>query len=174
MLFSLLVLYIIVRLIIEHPREWLASLADYTFLRNHRIESFIFFPILYNVPHDFENNGKTMLMETNQSLFSWKVSQPTPYTQKKSAWSCRVLPGTPRSHYSSWKRVFDFNKRNKLICDSTGRSEILNSTRCSDYGKMHSAVTRAISLPFSSQFVKFIPNFTPSGAITYSYIIACV
>ena len=33
--------------------------------------------------------------------------------------------------------------------------------------KLHSAETRAISLPFSLQLVKFIPNFTLSRAITY-------
>ena len=33
--------------------------------------------------------------------------------------------------------------------------------------KLHSAETRAISLPFSLQLVKCIPNFTLSRAITY-------
>ena len=34
--------------------------------------------------------------------------------------------------------------------------------------KQHSVVPRAISLPFSLQLMKFIPNFTLSRAITYS------
>ena len=32
--------------------------------------------------HDVENNRKTILVEMNQSLLSWEVSQPPPYTQK--------------------------------------------------------------------------------------------
>ena len=37
---------------------------------------------LQRTSHDFENNRKTMLTETNQSLLSWEVSQPPPCEQK--------------------------------------------------------------------------------------------
>ena len=37
---------------------------------------------LQRTSHDFENNRKTMPMETNQSLLGWEVSQPLPYAQK--------------------------------------------------------------------------------------------
>ena len=47
----------------------------------------------------------------------------------------------------------------------------INFTRCSENGsKLHSASPRAILLPFSLQLMKFIPNFTPSHAITYTNI----
>ena len=36
---------------------------------------------LQHTSHDFKNNRKTMLTETNQSLLSWEVSQPPPYAQ---------------------------------------------------------------------------------------------
>ena len=55
--------------------------------------------------HDVENNRKTILVEMNQSLLSWEVSQPPPYTQKMSARCRRDLPGAARSHYLLWKRV---------------------------------------------------------------------
>ena len=34
--------------------------------------------------HDLENSRKMMLMEMNQSLLSWEVSQPPPYAHKRS------------------------------------------------------------------------------------------
>ena len=37
---------------------------------------------LQHTSHDVDNNRKTMLMERNQSLLSWEVSQPPPYAQK--------------------------------------------------------------------------------------------
>ena len=39
----------------------------------------------------FENNRKMLPMEKNQSLLNWKVSQPPPYAQQKSARSCSQL-----------------------------------------------------------------------------------
>ena len=62
--------------------------------RNHRndrtgFRKLCFFSYsLQRTSHDFENNRKTMLMETNKSLLGWEVSQPPPYAQKKSA-RCR-------------------------------------------------------------------------------------
>ena len=44
----------------------------------------------------------------------------------------------------------------------------INSTRCSDDGKIAFLLCLANSLPFSLKLVKFIPNFTPSRAITYT------
>ena len=37
---------------------------------------------LQHTSHDFENNRKMMLTETNQSLLTWEVSQPPLYAQK--------------------------------------------------------------------------------------------
>ena len=37
-------------------------------------------------------------------------------------------------------------------------------------GKQHSASPHAILLPLNLTLVKFIPNFTPTRAITYTYI----
>ena len=37
---------------------------------------------LQRTSHDFENNRKMMLTETNQSLLSWEVSQSPHYAQK--------------------------------------------------------------------------------------------
>ena len=87
-----------------------------------------------DLTHAFKNNRKTMLMETNQPLLSWKVRQPPPYAEKSQP--------TPVLNFNSvslqsWKsilimeaslkiRYFDFMKEAiVLICDNTGRSEIL-------------------------------------------------
>ena len=85
---------------------------------------------LQRTSHDIENNRKMMLVEKNQSVLSWVVSQPPPYAQKKSARCRRDSPGAARSHYTLWKRVsksdiLSLTKEAVLICDSTGRSEIL-------------------------------------------------
>ena len=70
---------------------------------------------LQRTSHGFKKNRKTILIEINQSLLSWEVSQPPPYAQKcqpapvvshqeqqeatkMSARSCRVSPGAARSH----------------------------------------------------------------------------
>ena len=45
-----------------------------------------------------------------------------------------------------------------------------NFTRVRLSGKYHSASPRAILLPLNLTLVKFIPNFTPTPAITYTYI----
>ena len=58
-----------------------------TVARNHRydgnwIQKALFFSYsLQRTSHDFENNRKTILTETNQSLLSWEVSQPPPNAQ---------------------------------------------------------------------------------------------
>ena len=59
-----------------------------------------------------------------------------------------------------------------LIFNSTVSREIsgTNFTRVRLSGKLHSASPRAILLPLSLTLVKFIPNFTPTRAITYTYI----
>ena len=60
------------------------------------LESFVFFSFsLQRNSHDFEDNRKTILTETDQSLLSWEVSQPPPYAQKStrchrdSSWAAR-------------------------------------------------------------------------------------
>ena len=59
-----------------------------------------------------------------------------------------------------------------LIFNSTVSRAIsgTNFTRVRLSGKWHSASPRAISLPHNLTLVKFIPNFTPTRAITYTYI----
>ena len=59
-----------------------------------------------------------------------------------------------------------------LIFNSTVSREIsgTNFTRVRLSGKLHSASPRTILLPLNLPLVKFIPNFTPTRAITYTYI----
>ena len=42
---------------------------------------------LQRTSHDFEYNRKTILVEMNQSILSWEVSQPPPYAQ-----NCQPAP----------------------------------------------------------------------------------
>ena len=58
-----------------------------------------------------------------------------------------------------------------LIFNDTVSREIsgTNFTHVRLSGKWHSASPRAILLPLNLTFVKFIPNFTPTHAITYTY-----
>ena len=44
---------------------------------------------------------------------------------------------------------------------------------CSENGKLHSASPRAIFAILTITLVKFIPNFTPSHAITYTSNTEC-
>ena len=46
---------------------------------------------LQRTSHDFENNRKTILVEMNQSILSWEVSQPPPYAQ-----NCQPAPVVSR------------------------------------------------------------------------------
>ena len=57
-----------------------------------------------------------------------------------------------------------------LIFNSTVCREIsgTNFTRVRLSGKYHSASPHAILLPLNLTLVKFIPNFTPTRAITYT------
>ena len=57
-----------------------------------------------------------------------------------------------------------------LTCHSMARSEIWDKFHlcCSENGKLHSASPRAIFAILTTTLVKFIPNFTPSHAITYT------
>ena len=59
-----------------------------------------------------------------------------------------------------------------LIFNSMVDREIsgTNLTRVRLSGQYHSASPRAILLPLNLTLVKFIPNFTPTRAITYTYI----
>ena len=54
-------------------------------------ELYFFSYFIQCTSHDFENNRKTLLMETNQPILSWKVSQPPHYAKKRSAHSCSQL-----------------------------------------------------------------------------------
>ena len=126
--------------------------------KNWIFETFIFCPIFYNVPH--------MTSRTTERRCSWKgISH---YSAGK--WVGLLLFSTlqrvspeleeQRSHYSSWSefenQIFSLTKEAiVLTCDSTSGSEI--STRCSDNDKIAALAT-----------MKFIPNFTPARAITYT------
>ena len=69
-----------------------------------------------------------MLMETNQSILSWEVSQSLPYAQKSqpAAVVTRWEQQEDTTHCGS---EFENQTLTKeaivLICDSTGRSKIL-------------------------------------------------
>ena len=69
-------------------------------IRELDLESFIVF-IIY-LTHDFKSNRKAMLMETNQPLLSWKVSQPPLYAQKSQP--APVLNFNSMSCWS-WKSI---------------------------------------------------------------------
>ena len=72
--------------------------------------------------HDFKNNRKMMLAVTNQS-------QPPPYAQKSqpAAFETHREQQKVTTHCGSeFENQIDFNEKAiELICDSTGRSEIL-------------------------------------------------
>ena len=91
------------------------------------IRKLFFSPILYNVLHMTSRTTEiTMFTETNQLLLSWKVSQLPPYAQKKSARCRRDFAGSSKKPLliveASLKIRYNYII---LICDSTGRSEIL-------------------------------------------------
>ena len=58
-----------------------------------------------------------------------------------------------------------------LICHSMARSDFGINFTCVvvRMAKLHSASPRAIFATLTTTLVKFIPNFTPSHAITYTY-----
>ena len=131
---------------------------------------------LRRTSHDFENNRKILLMEVNRPLLSWKV---THYVHKKAApllfstlTAClagitRAAKGTTHCG-SKFEDILTLMKEaTVLICGSTSRSENLGQIPLiARMAKLHSAAPRAISLPFSLELMKFIPNFTPAHAIT--------
>ena len=130
------------------------------------LESFIFCPIIYNVPHTWlqgqqkddahGNESATTQLESESASALCSKSQPAPVLNFNSV-SRRIGRA-----YSSWKRVWKsdiltlMKEAVVLICDSTAGVKFWNSTRCSDDAK----------LLFSLQLVKFIPNFIPAHAIT--------
>ena len=80
---------------------------------------------------------------------------------------------THREHQEDTHRGSEFLTLTKeaivFTCDSTGRSEILYSTRCSDDGKIELCCDSCNLIA-----VLATTNFTPSHVIIYIYIIASV
>ena len=68
---------------------------------------------LQRTSHDFEKNRKTILVEMNQSLLSWEVSQPPPYAQKRQpapAVSCQEQQEATTHHGSEFENSLKLAK----------------------------------------------------------------
>ena len=69
--------------------------------------------------HDFEKNRKTILVEMNQSILSWEVSQPPPYAQNVSPLLSCLARSSKKPllimEASLKIRYFDFKERSYSI-----------------------------------------------------------
>ena len=100
----------------SRARELLPGIIE--MMRTGFRKLYFFFYSLLCTTHDFKNNRKTMLTETNQSLLIW--DQPLPYAQKVSPLILSCLARSGKKPLliveTSLKiRYFDFKERSYSI-----------------------------------------------------------